>query len=555
MKTIYTSFFLLLAGTMITLTSCDSKLQSIKEAESSINANEIKLHDSILASDAFMGRMPFTQGEVKTINYLKDAFQKMGLQPGNHGSYFQKVPMVEIKGEASPEMIIHSNKGEIKLKALDEFTASTRRIVEKVTVKQSPLVFVGYGIVAPEYNWDDYKGIDVKGKTVVMLVNDPGYISQEPSFFKGKKMTYYGRWTYKYEEAARQGATGVIVIHEVGAAGYPWGVLRNGAQNADLLLRAKDKNMSRCAFEGWITTAAANKLFSKLGMDFKKLSQHALKADFQPQPMHADVSLEITNKLKFDTSHNVLALLSGSEKADECVIYTAHWDHFGIGRKINGDSIYNGAADNGYPLACLLETAKAFSKLNFKTKRSVMFLAITAEEEGLVGSEYYASHPVFPLNKTVADINYELFIPMGKMKDVTITGYGQSQLDDYVKEAAAAQNRYVVEEPHPENGMYFRSDHFSFAKYGVPSLFCKGWSESAAHGKEWTLAKVSDYWTNRYHQPDDEYHSTDNAEGLVDDTRLYFQIGLKLSNETTFPNWNSNSEFKAIRDKMMNKDQ
>ena len=531
--------------------SCSLPSQNIKEAEQSINGKEIKQQDSILASDAFMGRKPFTPGETKTIQYIKGKFEELGLKPGNNGSFFQDVPMVEMKSTPSPQMVINTDKGEIKLKYLDEYIASTSRIVDSIVVKNSPMVFVGYGIVAPEYHWNDYKGLNVKGKTVIMLVNDPGYVLHDSSIFKGKTMTYYGRWTYKFEEAARQGATGVLVIHETGAAGYPWTVLRNGAQNASLLLRAKDNNESRCAFEGWITTTSARKLFSKLGLNYDELTRSALRADFNPLPLKAKVDLEIKNKLRYDNSHNVLALLPGSDRADECVIYTAHWDHFGIGPKINGDSIYNGADDNGYPLSCLLETAKAFSKLNFKPKRSILFMAVTAEEEGLLGSEYYVTHPVFPLNKTVADINYELFIPMGKMKDVTITGYGQSQLDDYVRNAARLQGRYVIAEPHPENGMYFRSDHFSFAKYGVPSLFCKGWTESAKYGKAWTTKHVNDYWANHYHQPSDEYHSNDDVSGLVEDTRLFFHIGLKLSEESSFPDWKQGSEFKAIRDKMM----
>jgi len=542
---------LLLIGLLLFQFSCKSPNSSVQKSLQSIRAKEIKQHDSILASDAFMGRKPFTEGETKTIHYLKDAFQKMGLQPANHGSYFQEVPMVELKSNPSKQMKITTKNGVLNFPYLDEYVATTRRMIEKVKVKNSPLVFVGYGIVAPEYHWNDYKNLNVKGKTVVMLVNDPGYVLRDSTFFKGKTMTYYGRWTYKYEEAARQGATGVIVIHETGAAGYPWSVLRNGSQNASLLLRAKDKNMSRCAFEGWLTTNAARKLFSKAGLNYKKLAKDALKPDFKAVPLNASVSLEIKNKLRYDTSHNVLAMLPGGERADECVIYTAHWDHFGIGPKINGDSIYNGGDDNGYPLACLLETAKAFSKLNFKPKRTVIFMAITAEEEGLLGSEYYARHPVFPLNKTIADINYELFIPMGKMKDVTITGFGQSDLDDEVKALAKAQGRYVVEEPHPENGMYFRSDHFSFAKHGVPSLFCKGWTESATHGKAWTAAQVNDYWKHRYHQPSDEYHSSDDVAGLVQDTRLFFRLGLKLAQQNDFLNWKPGSEFKARRDKMM----
>jgi Zn-dependent M28 family amino/carboxypeptidase len=542
---------LLLTGIILFQFSCKAPKPNVEQALQSIQANDIKKHDSILASDAFMGRKPFTQGETKTIHYLKDAFKKMGLKPANHGSYFQKVPMVELKCTPSEQMKIVTKNGSLAFQYLDDYVATTRWMVDKIDLKNSPMVFVGYGIVAPEYHWNDYKDLDVKGKTVVVLVNDPGYVLRDSTFFKGKTMTYYGRWTYKYEEAARQGATGVIVIHETGAAGYPWSVLRNGSQNASLLLRAKDKNKSRCAFEAWLTTDAARKLFAKAGFNYDKLAKAALKPDFKAVPIDASVSLTLKNKLRYDTSHNVLAMLPGSERSDECVIYTAHWDHFGIGPKINGDSIYNGGDDNGYPLACLLETAKAFSKLNFKPKRTVIFMAITAEEEGLLGSEYYVTHPVFPLNKTLANINYELFIPMGKMKDVTITGYGQSQLDDYVKELAKKQGRYVVEEPHPENGMYFRSDHFSFAKYGVPSLFCKGWTESAEHGKAWTAAKVNDYWKHHYHQPSDEYHSSDDVAGLVQDTKLFFRLGLKLAQQNDFPNWKSGSEFKARRDKMM----
>lgn len=531
--------------------ACSSEFRDFKTAEAVITPQAIKKHDSILASDAFMGRMPFTEGETKTINYLKNIFQQIGLKPGNKESYFQEVPMVEVTGTPSQEMIIHGGKGDLALQFEDEFTAISRRIEPRISVIRSPLVFAGYGIVAPEYNWNDYEDLDVKGKTVIVLVNDPGYATGDSALFKGKKMTYYGRWTYKYEEAARQGATGVLVIHETGAAGYPWGVLRNSAEKPTLMLRPKDKNKSRCAFEGWLTEAAAEKLFSGLGMDYESLTRKAAQQGFRPVEMPGSVSLEISNSMRYNVSHNVLGLLPGTGRADECIIYTAHWDHFGIGKKINGDSIYNGAADNGYPLACLLETARAFTKLQTRPLRSVLFVAVTAEEEGLIGSEYYVTHPVFPLNKTVANINYELFIPMGEMKDVTITGYGQSQLDDYVKDAAQRQGRYVVEEPHPENGMYFRSDHFSFARYGVPSLFCKGWTESALHGREWAQEKVNDYWTNHYHQPSDEYHSGDDASGIAMDGRLFFYIGYKLSNEAVFPEWNKGSEFKAIRDRMM----
>ncbi|UCG51738.1 MAG: M28 family peptidase, partial [Candidatus Latescibacterota bacterium] len=347
-----------------------------------------------------------------------------------------------------------------------------------------------------------------------------------------------------YEEAARQGATGVIVIHETRAAGYPWTVLQNGAAGADLVLQSEDKNMSRCALEGWITTEAARKIFDKVEKDFESVVESAARPGFRAIQLNARISLSIENSFKFATSRNVMAILRGSERADECVIYTAHWDHLGVGPAIDGDSIYNGAADNALPVACMLETAKAFSKLDATPLRSVLFIAVTAEESGLLGSAYYVDNPVFPLPKTVANLNYELFLPLGRMRDVTIYGYGQSELDDYVEKAAVEQDRYVTPEPFPENGMYFRTDHFSFAKAGVPALFVKGWSDHAEHGREWTSKRIGDFWAHHYHRPSDEYDpSTADLSGIVEDAKLFFKIGLRLCMEDDFPQWREGSEF------------
>jgi Zn-dependent M28 family amino/carboxypeptidase len=531
---------------------CDSDQLNHREAEDVINATDLERYVLALASDEFEGRKPFTDGETKTVDYLKGEFEKMGLEGANDGSYFQDVPLVEIKASPSDGMTVTTNNGILRLAYPDEFIAATQRITDEIIIEDSELVFAGYGVVAPEYGWNDYDGLDAAGKTVIVLVNDPGFAAQDNALFKGNAMTYYGRWTYKYEEAARQGATGVIVVHETKAAGYPWTVLQNGAAGADLVLQAADNNMSRCALEGWITKAAAREVFEKSGFDYDTVAGAAARPGFDPVPLDARIDLTIKNILRFDTSKNVMALLRGTGRADECIVYTAHWDHLGIGPAVDDDSIYNGAADNALPIACMLETAKAFSKLEPRPSRSVLFVAVTAEETGLLGSAYYAANPVFPLAKTVANLNYELFLPLGRMKDVTIYGYGQSELEDYVAEAAAEQGRYVVPEPFPENGMYFRTDHFSFAKAGVPALFVKGWSDHAEHGKEWTSERIRDFWANRYHRPNDEYDPrTADLAGIVDDAKLFFKIGVWLSMAGTFPQWREGSEFRKIRDESM----
>lgn len=533
----------------LSLSACQNKKNNAEQAEASINAQDLEKHIMALASDEFQGRKPSTLGEELTTKYLAAAFESMGLQGAfENGSYFQKVPIITMHYQPQKQLNLKTKSGKLSLENIKDYIATTAHISDSIEIKDAPIVFAGYGIVAPEYNWDDYKNIDVKGKIVLVLVNDPGFATKDSTLFNGNAMTYYGRWPYKYEEAARQGAAGVWVIHNTQAAGYGWNVLTNTALT-NLYVQTENGNKDHCALEGWITDTACEKLIAACGEDFSTLKQEALKKDFQAIELNTQLNIRIKTELKHTASKNVAAILKGTEKADECIVYSAHWDHFGIGPIDNGDSIYNGACDNAIPLSCMLETAKAFANLTEKPKRSVVFLSVTAEETGMIGSQYYAQHSPFPTEKTVANLNYELFIPMGRMRDVTITGYGQSELDTYVAEEAKKQDRYIVAEPFPENGMYYRSDHFRFAQVGIPSLFIKGWQDSREHGKEWAKTQINNYWANAYHKPGDNYYP-DKAElsGNVEDAKLFFKIGYRLANETNFPKWHEGSEFKAIRE-------
>lgn len=532
--------------------SCQAPKPNPETAVAAINANDLEKHIMALASDEFQGRKPSTPGEELTTQYLKSAFQNMGLKGAfEDDDYFQEVPIVSMHYTPQKSIKFKTKRGNISLENIKDYIATTPRIVDNIELKDAAVVFAGYGIVAPEYNWNDYKNIDVKGKIVLVLVNDPGFATQDANSFKGNAMTYYGRWPYKYEEAARQGAAGVWVIHSTNAAGYGWKVLTNTA-SSNLYVQAENGNKDYCALEGWITDTACQKLFKACGQDFNKLKEKALHNDFQAVNLGTQLNIKIKNKLKYTVSKNVGAVIKGRERPDECIVYTAHWDHFGIGPADNNDSIYNGTCDNAIPVACMLETAKAFSKLSVKPKRSIVFLAVTAEETGMIGSQYYVQHSPFVTTKTVANLNYELFIPMGKMKDVTITGYGQSELDTYVAQEAKKQDRYIIAEPFPENGMYYRSDHFRFAQVGIPSLFIKGWQDSRKHGKQWAKQQINDYWANAYHKPGDNYDPQKaDLAGNVEDAQLFFNIGYRLANESTFPKWNDNSEFKAIRNKSL----
>jgi Zn-dependent M28 family amino/carboxypeptidase len=539
---------MVLLGASSLFAGCGDKAET--KNESLITGKEFARHIAVLASDSLEGRKPFSTGEVKTINYLKTEFEKLGLQPGNGDSYFQKVPLVDIMSRPTGKLILKGAKSAVELNYLDDFVAASRRAREKVEMRNSEMIFVGYGIVAPEFGWNDYEGLDVKGKTVVVLVNDPGF--WDSTLFKGKTMTYYGRWTYKFEEAARQGATGVIIIHDTKPASYNWAVVRSGWSKSKLYLQAKDDNMSRAAVEGWITMESAKKLFELAGVS-DTLLQAAGKKGFKAVPLKVNASIALTNTIKKSESNNVLALLPGTDKKDECIIYSAHWDHFGKGEPIDGDSIYNGAADNASGTAALLELANAFTQLKEKPSRSILFLAVTAEEQGLLGSDYYATHPVYPVNKTVANINMDVLQPFGKMKDIILVGKGQSELDEYADEIAKKQGRVTRGEPDPSGGWYFRSDHFNFAKVGIPSMYIENGSVSREHGEEWGEAQKKEYNDKRYHAPTDEYSPDWDLSGIIEDMQILFEVGSKISRESTFPGWKEGSEFKAIREKSMSK--
>ena len=538
--------FVLFVGVSCSSSSIDHKISKI-----SIDSLKLEEHIARLASDEFQGRKPFTIGEEKTVAYLKNELENMGLDPGNDGNFFQEVPLVEIDAVPDSVLTVHHGNQAHELQLRQDYVALTRRVTDQIDVEQSDLVFCGFGIVAPEYDWNDYEGVDMKGKTAVVLVNDPGFGTDDSTHFKGNAMTYYGRWTYKYEEAARQGAKGVLIVHNTAPAGYPWGVVQSGWTGKNLYLQSEDDNQSRCAFEGWISQGAARELFAMA--EIKNYLGQARNAGFQPVPMNMSIDLSMKVATQKSTSRNVIAKLSGSSRPDEFIIYTAHWDHIGIGKAIDGDSIYNGALDNASGTAVLLEIARAFSQLEDKPARSVVFLFVTAEEQGLLGSEYYAQHPIYPLDKTVANINMDGIWFRGKMKDLTVVGYGQSELDAYARQAAEAQGRYIKPDPNAEKGYFFRSDHFSFAKVGVPALYASGEYEHATQGAAWTKTQSDAWIQENYHQPSDEYVPGEwKFAGMVQDAELLFDIGYTLSNETKFPSWKEGSEFKATREAYTN---
>jgi len=531
---------------VISIEACTHQESDVEKAMATINTNDLIREVKILSADSMQGRRPFTVGEQRTVEYLKNEFEQLGLKPAFKGSYFQEVPMVQVSVVPDSKMILKSKNEGFSLNYKDDFVAFSHRLTDKISIQNSELVFVGYGIVAPEYNWNDYKDIDVKGKTVLVLVNDPGLATGDSTLFRGKTMTYYGRWTYKYEEAARQGAEAIILIHETNSAGYPWNVVLNGALVPHLYLVPSDKYESRCKMEGWITGDAAKKIFKQAGIDSSVIMK-AVANDFRAIPLNISVSMNMKSRQEYKSSKNVMGFIEGTERPEEVIIYSAHWDHLGIGSPLNGDSIYNGAVDNGTSLAWMLEIAKAFTTLKEKPKRSIAFFAPTSEESGLLGSDYYTKNPAFEIEKTVANINNDMMLPFGRMKDVMVTGYGQSELDDYIANAAKSQNRYILPDPNPQTGMYFRSDHFSFAKKGVPSIFVRGNCDSYIHGKAWMQQKELEWIKNNYHKPTDQYNENWDLTGVMDDAKLLFTIGLKLGNEKSFPKWNTGSEFKNLR--------
>ena len=537
-------------------------LPSVNAADTpTISADRMLARTKVLASDEFEGRAPASPGEEKTVAYLVDEFKKIGLAPGNpNGTYLQNVPMIGLVSK--PTASFEAGGQTLTPTHLIDYVGVSRRVTSRIDVKSSELVFVGYGVAAPEFDWDDYKGVDVRGKTVVMLINDPPVIDPatrqlDPKVFGGKAMTYYGRWTYKYEIASAKGAAACLIIHETGPAGYPFAVVAGswGRENFDL--RTPDANASRVALEAWLTQDFATQLLAAAGEDFAKLKAAAATRDFKPVTLKARGTFSITNKTRDVASKNVVALLPGTDPKfrNEYVVYSAHWDHLGRDPSLTGDQIFNGAEDNASGTALLLEVAQAFAALpaGEKPKRSVLFLSVTGEEKGLLGSQYYGRAPLYPLTKTLANINVDGANARGRTSDLVIVGSGASTIDDIGSAVATAQGRTVRPDPAPEKGSYYRSDHFEFAKVGVPAYYPKAGrtyiGQPADYGQ-----KIADLYTaNDYHKVSDEVRPDWTFEGAAQDAAFIFEVGRRIANDPQWPEWKPGNEFKARRDTMLKK--
>ncbi len=506
----------------------------------SINKEQLTEHIKVLASDEFEGRAPSTKGEELTLDYLTKQLTAIGFKPGNGDSFLQAVPMVSI--EASPEMTL--TIGDKAYRYGHDMVMGSSRISDFEQLKDSELVFVGYGVNAPEYQWNDYEGLDVKGKTVVILVNDPGFATQDPALFNGNAMTYYGRWTYKYEEASRQGAEGAIIVHETAPASYGWSVVEHSWTGPQFGFVREDLNKGRVAVEGWVNHDVAKELFANAGLNFEQAKAKAAKGSYHVDMGDLTATVEVKNTVKKSTSYNFIATLPGSTTPDEHILYTAHWDHLGKDTTKDGDQIYNGAVDNASGTAALIEVAEAFSKLPVAPERSITIMAVTAEEQGLLGSKFYAANPVIPAAKTVANINMDALNVNGRSKDVSVYGLGQSELDSYLTIAAKKQGRVISGDPRPAAGIYYRSDHFAFANIGVPALYAKSGKEPVDEATKALRASLDPILAKCYHNACDEYSEQWDLSGAVEDMQAFFEIGYELSHENVWPQWSKTSEFK-----------
>ncbi|PCK32388.1 M28 family metallopeptidase [Pseudoalteromonas piscicida] len=519
--------------------STSNSPQDIDTAYNSINDAQLREHIKTLASDEFGGRAPSTKGEELTLAYLTKHFKALGYQPGNGNSFLQEVPLVSL--EADPDMTLEIGGKHYEYKK--DMVMGSARISELESIKDSELVFVGYGVNAPEYDWNDYEGLDVKGKTVVMLVNDPGFANPDSGKFTGEAMTYYGRWTYKYEEASRQGAAGAIIIHETAPASYPWSVVENSWSGPQFGFQKENNNMDRVAVEGWVTVDVAKELFNKAGLDFETAKQKAAQGAYHVDMGDLSASVTVKNTIKKSTSYNFIATLPGSEKPDEHIIYSAHWDHLGTDPNRKGDQIYNGAHDNASGTGGMIEVAEAFTKLPTRPARSMTFLAVTAEEQGLLGSKFYAANPVIPAKQTVANINMDSLNLLGKVKDISVVGIGKSELDEMLETAAKAQDRVVSGDPRPAAGGYYRSDHFAFANMGVPAMYAGGGTEAPDAETATYRKRMGLVLRGCYHQPCDRYREEWDLSGAIQDLQLFFKVGYDVSEQEQWPQWKATAEF------------
>jgi len=541
------------------LFSEDELALRLQPALETITPDGLLAHIKVLASDEFEGRSPGTKGEELSVKYNADQFKQIGLKPGNpDGTYTQDVPLAGIKTE--PRMSFTVADKTMDLKYPDDFVASSARLQPEIKIDKTDVVFVGYGVVAPEYGWNDYKNVDVRGKTLLMLIGDPPVPdSKDPSklndkMFKGKAMTYYGRWTYKYEIAAQKGAAAAIIIHETEPAAYPWQVVRSSWAKENFELDNPNKNMDAVSARSWITLEIAKKLFVDCGQDFDALKKSAITKEFRPVALNAKANIEIKQQIRSFKSHNVIGRLEGDDPKlrDEYIIYTAHWDHLGRHPELQGDQIFNGAIDNASGVASVIQLVAAFKKLNPPPKRSVLFMATTAEEAGLLGAKYYAEHPLYPLEKTLADINLDSMNVWGKARDIEDLSLGFSTLDDLLAAAAKRQGRSAIPDSRPDKGKIYRADNFEFSKAGLPSLYV-GKGEHLVSRPESAPLKSDEYDSTDYHQVTDEVRPDWDLSGAVQDVQLLFEVGYQVANGDKFPEWKVGSEFKAKRDAILKK--
>ena len=510
-----------------------------------ISAETLMAATRTLASDEFEGRAPGSEGETKTVAFLTEQFSALGLTPGNpDGTWVQQVPLVGITPLPGDRLVVTAGGESRTLEPAADYVATTKHVVDEVSVSDAEFVFVGYGARAPEYDWDDFGVTDLRGKILLFLVNDPPL----DDIFGGPAMTYYGRWTYKHEIAAELGAAGAFVIHETGPAGYPWEVVGSTPYAESFDLVAADDNLGRATVEGWVQRATAETLFEMAGLDFEAAKQQAAERAFQPIPLGVTGSLRIRNELRRIDSDNVVARIEGSGAPDEVVMYVAHWDHMGVDPSLEGDQIFNGAADNATGTAGLIEIARAFTEAPEPPRRSILFLAVTAEEQGLLGSRHYGENPLYPAARTVAALNMDVLNQWGRTRDLTIVGMGQSGLDAVAAEVAAGLGRTLAPDPEPEKGFYYRSDHFSFARVGIPAFYADPGVEYIGKPEGYGIEKRTEYNVNDYHQVSDEVKPDWDLSGALEDLTFLYRMGARLADGDEWPAWSETSEFRAVRE-------
>jgi Zn-dependent M28 family amino/carboxypeptidase len=533
---------------LLSLGACGNDEAAEEQAVLSIDAADLAQGIQDLSADSMGGRAPSSIGEERTVQYLTRRFEELDLEPGAGGGWTQDVALVSVSADPGMEARVGGRGTVNHLRHGTDFVAVTGGVNDTVSLARSSLVFAGYGIVAPEIDWNDYEGLDARGKTVVLLVNDPGYETGDERF-DGHSMTYYGRWTYKYEEAARRGAAGVMIVHRTGPAGYPWAVVETGWSGPQFMLDHAGMD-SAPIVQGWFSEETARTVLAQARYDLDSLATAAGQTGFRAVDLGLDLSLELRNEVTRSVSRNVIARIPGRSRPEEHVVFMGHWDHLGIDPALTGDSIYNGALDNASGTAGLLELAEAFMALKRRPERSILFVALTAEEQGLLGSLHYASNPVWPLESTVAAINVDGLNIWGPTKDIVVVGFGKSELDSVLAEVAMEKGRTLSPDGEPEKGYFFRSDHFEFAKRGVPALFTNPGFDDLRYGEDWARAQHEQFTAERYHKPADEFDPTWNLDGAVEDLRLLFELGFQLADDNAWPNWRAGTEFRNFRDEM-----